>query len=181
MLSRIPQTFFTELFMVDLINRINLYFSEVPEKVIANRKKIWIGFLLLTILLAIGISKIKTEMAMESFFEKDEPVKEAYNLFKSYFGSDEVLYIVYRAKDGDVFSIRSLSALKQLQERLVLLSYQRSSDKEKTLQHIEEVTTLINAGYLEPGKDMLISRDFIGNNIPENKDAIEKLRKQAKN
>lgn len=165
--------------MKTLLDKINQLFGQVPDTTRKYRWLVWGGFILLTVFIARGMGRIQVDMSMESFFQETEPVKQAYDRFRAVFGSDEMVYVVYEAKDGDVFSEQSLSVVREIQEEL--LNYRLSLKPEETspLDHITEVKTLINVKYLETREDTLISRDFIGENIPQNIEERERLRKQA--
>lgn len=162
-----------------LLNKANQYFEQVPEQVKHNRLKIWIGFLILTVLVVVGIPQIKLDMSMEAFFQQDDPVKQAYDHFRDIFGSDEIVYIVYEAKDGDIFSEASLTALKGVQDEL--MNYGTGESEESPLDHITEVKTLLNVSYLETSEGSLVSRDFIGDELPADDAEREKLRQEALN
>lgn len=144
------------------IQSLNDYFSSVPAWSRRHRKSLFLLYFILLVLLGFGIPKIKLDMSLESFFEEGDPTLETMNRFKENFQSDEGIYLVYRAKDGDVFSNQSLMALNHLQDRVESLSLE-----EKTpLSHITRITSLINANYLEVKGDDLNSRDFIGEQLP---------------
>ena len=117
-------------------------------------------------------------MTMESFFRKDDPVRLLHERFKETFGSDEGVYIVYRANDGDVLSRASLEAVRGIQQVLLLGDDEVSEDDETLLEHVMDVTTIVNASYLEVDGDALISRDFV-EAIPETTPSREALRATA--
>ncbi len=115
----------------------------------------------MTVLLVLGIPRIRIDMTLESFFSQDDPVKILYDTFRDTFGSDDSVYIVYRAKDGDIFSEASLSALQDLQNELIEAAYEENRKDSTILERIQEVRTIINISYLEVQGDTLLSRDFI--------------------
>ena len=160
--------------------KINSVFERLPDRVKTHRRKIWFTFICLTILAVAGLPRFKVEMSWNSLLSKNEPVKIAYDRFRAVFGSDEVLYLVYEAKDGDVFSPVSLAALKKLQEEL---ERERQAEpargKEAPLSHITDITTLINASFLEGKKESLISRDFVGRNLPVDAVQSNRFKKEA--
>ncbi len=154
-------------------------FSQVPRMVRAHRFIVYAIFILITGLLALGIGRMKVDMTMDSFFQPDEPIKQAYDQFRFVFGSDEKVYLVYEAKDGDVFSDVSLQAVQGIQEELQQIIWRQSSNKNTPLHHMIEVTTLINADYLETSEESLISRSFIGTRLPTTEEEREQLRREA--
>ena len=165
--------------MEKLFLNINQFFEILPDRARQNRWKIWIGFLLLVILLSAGLHRLTFDMSMESWFRKSDPVAIAFNLFRDSFGGDDSVYIVYRAKDGDVFSEKSLRAVKKIQEDLLNATLDTNDEEENILEHILEIKTLINVSYMDVQDDTLISRDFVGDNIPADETAREHLRQQA--
>jgi hypothetical protein len=103
----------------------------------------------------------------------------AYDRFRAVFGGDEVLYLAYEARDGDVFSKNSLTALSELTQELEE-KWAAQDYNENPLARITDITSLINASYLEGGKDTLISRDFVGHSIPNGESESNRLREQAR-
>lgn len=118
-------------------------------------------------------------MSLEAYFQEDEPVKEAYDRFRALFGGDEIVYIVYEARDGDIFSETSLNALKGVQEELQNYRFSLKPEEKHPLDHITDVKTLINVKYMEADADTLLSREFIGDHIPTTEESRERKRFQA--
>ncbi|MBU2514695.1 MMPL family transporter [bacterium] len=165
--------------MAEIRLMINRFFEGIPGYLEKNRWKAWLCFVLVTALLGAGVGKFQLELSMVSFFREGEPVKKAYDQFRAIFGGDEVVYIVYEAKDGNVFSPQSLKAIKGIQEELLNFRLFSQSGETSSLNHITDVKTLINASYLETKEGALISRDFIGNQIPQSEKDVEWLQKAA--
>jgi len=164
-----------------MINTINLFFEHIHQRL--QKYKYWILSIitLLTLFFAAGMDKVIIDESMESYLRNDDPVKLAYDRFRSYFGSDENLYVVYRAINKDVFSNEALQVLKKVQNELVNYRLTMSSDEKSPLDHIEEVKSLINVKYMEAHDDVLYSRNFIGDNLPQNEEQRERYRKKALN
>ncbi len=165
--------------MKSILGRTVGYFEQLPERLIANKKKIWLLFLLLTIFSIAGLPGMKMDMSLESWFRGDDPAVVAYTKFKDNFGGDNSVYIVYRAKDGDIFSRNSLQVLSKLHEDLNTASLNAVDDENSLLDHIIEIKSLINVSYMEVDGDTLNSRDFIGEELPEGEEQIERLRGEA--
>ena len=94
--------------MKQRLSNLNLFFENLPDNLRKKRILVWGVFFIILIFLIIGMTKIKLNMSMDSFFPEDEPVKISYNKFRAQFGSDESLILVYKAKDNDIFSDKSL-------------------------------------------------------------------------
>jgi len=164
-----------------MINQLNLFFENIHQRL--QRNKYWIVSMitLLTIFFAAGMDKVIIDESMESYLRDDDPVKLAYDRFRAYFGSDENLYVVYRSKNKDVFSDSALQVLKKIHDELVNYRLNMSSDEKSPLDHIKEVKSLINVKYMEAHNDVLYSRNFIGDNLPQNEEQREMYRKKALN
>ena len=98
---------------------LNLFFEGLPDLVRTYRLVFWGIFLLLTFFFFFFFGRIVSDVSMQGFFKDDEQVKIAYDRFRAIFGSDEAVYLVYEAKDGDVFSRNSLLAIKGIQDELL--------------------------------------------------------------
>jgi len=157
---------------------VNGFFQRLPEKVKKGRLWVWLLFIAITIVMIWGATLIQFDNSMESFFQDDDPVKLAYDRYRADFGSDEILYIVYKAKDGDIFSNRSLRAVRDIVDQLENVYTTGSTNNDTALNRITDVTSIINVSYLEAWEDALVSRDFI-DQLPENKTESEKLKQVA--
>lgn len=129
--------------------------------------------------MGLGTRWFTLEMSMVSFFKEGEPVKLAYDRFRAIFGGDEVVYIVYEAKDGNVFSEDSLRAVHGIQEELLNYRLNLENPEESHLDRITDVNTLVNASYLETRGGTLISREFIGSSFPATEEEVRRLQEEA--
>lgn len=160
---------------------LNSFFEKLPLTATRYRVWFWLLFIGMTLVLGAGIPRFKIDMSWNSLLGPQESVKVAYDRFRAVFGGDEVLYLAYEARDGDVFSDTSMTALSELTRELEEKWAGSSDEKTNPLVRITDITSLINASYLEGGKETLISRDFVGRNIPDGADASDRLRRQALN
>jgi len=157
------------------------FYAKFPE-IIARHRVIYIVLLLAaTLAVGAGIPGMHIDMSTESFFLENDPVKVTYQRFREYFGSDEYIFIVYRAKDGDVFSETSIAALDVIHRKLEALSAAHGSDPASPFARITDVTSLINVSYLEVAADTLRSREFIAGRPPETDAERAALKAQARN
>ncbi|GAB6146696.1 efflux RND transporter permease subunit [Desulfocicer niacini] len=167
--------------MKDAVKGLNNYFERLPE-MLRQRKIFVLGVLLaITVLLGGGLGGIVMDNSLDSFFKNDDPVKKEYDSFKAVFGGDEYIYIVYRARDGDIFSKKSIQALKGLYDDISQYRLGLPALEKSPLDHIVEIKSLINIKFLEASKDTLYSRSLIGDNLPKNKHEREILREKALN
>ncbi len=159
--------------------RLSDFFAGLPERLRARRRRIWILTLLLLGGILPGALLFELDFSDEQFFQRQDPVRLAYDAFRAQFGGDESIYVVYRARDGDVFSDQSLRALRGIQEDLLNYRLSLQAGERSPLDHIVDVTSLINVSYLEASDDALISRPFIGERLPRNEAEREALRRAA--
>ncbi|MCP3942357.1 MAG: MMPL family transporter [Desulfobacteraceae bacterium] len=167
--------------MGKFVKGLNGFFESLPGKL---RKRKWMVlaiFIAITVVLGAEASKIIMDNSLDSFFKKDDPVKKEYDKFRTVFGGDEYIYVVYKAKDGDIFSDNSVKALKGFYDEITNYRLNLKPTDKSPFDHIVEVKSLINLKFLEASKDTLYSRSLIGDNIPENEVEREALRNKALN
>ena len=147
--------------MNKVMNRVtevlNRYFENVPDMLRRKKLLVWVLFITTTVFLLFGMGRLKLDMTVEGWFEKDDPILVALNGYHTEFGSDDNLFITYKPKDGNVFSAKSLEAVKRLRDDLLNYRSGLKEGEESALKHIVKVTTLINAPVLEVEEDVLIS------------------------
>lgn len=165
--------------MKTIISKINLFFESLHEKL--RQRRYWIFFTMIftTVFLSTGIGRITIDESVEAYLRDDDPVKIAYDRFRSWFGSDEYVYVVYQAKDGDIFSNDSLETLHKVHDELVNYRFNLPMNEKSPLDHIMEVKSLINVKYMEASNNTLFSRNFVGDILPKNSKARESLRQKA--
>ncbi|MCP4752969.1 MAG: hypothetical protein GY866_18940, partial [Proteobacteria bacterium] len=105
--------------MKRLLNLLNEYFESVPDRLRKRRLLVWIFFIAASIFMSVGVTRTEFDMTIEGWFEEDDPAKMALDNFRAEFGSDDGVFIVYKPKDGDVFSRKSLQAVQGLREELL--------------------------------------------------------------
>ena len=167
--------------MGQTLSKINAFFETLPDRLRQNRKWVLIFFILATGFLCFGIKNVVIDESLGAYFHDDDPVKKAYDKFRSIFGGDEYVYIVYRAKDKDIFSSSSLTTLKKLHNKLANYRLNLDPGEPSALDHIDEVKSLINVKYMEAKDNTLYSRNFIGDRLPVDSSQKERLRQKALN
>src|SRR5262245_38495802 len=131
--------------MKTLLSFIAAYLSRVPDQVRKVRWLVLAFFVAGTALCVYGISKLKFDFTIERWLEQDDAAYVAYNEFHDQFGSDDGVVIVYKPRDGDVFSAASLRAVKGIRDELVDYHSTLSPGEASAFDHIVEVNSLINA------------------------------------
>jgi len=130
------------------------------------------------------------DMSLESWFQDDDPTKVSLDQFRQQFGSDDGIYIVYEAKNGDVFSETALLAIKRLHTELdeIRLGLRRAAsdvispddiNHSSMLKRIVQIDSLYNARYQIAEGDTLISQKLLSSDFPESQAAREEKRKLA--
>lgn len=165
--------------MKGVFHRLGNRFEVLPAWARKRRKRIWAGFFLLIVAAIPGALQFHMDLSDEQFFHSSDEVRQAYDHFRAQFGSDDTLYLVYKAKDGDVFSHASLKAVHDLEEALLNYRLKLAPGQTSPLNHMVGITSIVNAPYLEPSDNALISRPFVGNRIPTDQAELATLRATA--
>ena len=130
--------------MKRLLRNLGTFFETLPDVLRRMKWGVWILFLAMTIASLVGISRNTFDMTLDSWFSNDDPTKQALNYFKNQFGSDDVIYLVYKPKDGDLFSKDSLSAVMGIREDILnyraQLALRSSAYTPEIIEMIAEIT-----------------------------------------
>jgi len=87
----------------------------------------------------------------------------------------------FKPVDGDLFSVRSLGALKNIHDVLDAESARGENDADNSLRFLNEVESLINTSFTEVDGDSIRFRDFVGEELPSSPEQSRLLREQALN
>ncbi len=158
--------------MKNLLLAISDYFERLPNRLRPWRWGIIALALTSTIFMAVGSTKFVIDVTVDSWFNKDDPVLQSLDEFRDQFGSDDGLFIVYEAKDGDVFSAASLRLVDQLTSSLshwqdipqgTLEAAGITLELAVELDHIKRVQSLTNVRIQVNDGDTLSSPRLIQN------------------
>ena len=166
---------------------ISEYFESVPNRIRPWRW--WIITLALTcsLFMAVGSTRFVIDVTVDSWFSEDDPVLQSLDEFRDQFGSDDGLFIVYEAKDGDVFSADSLGLIDQLTTRLnhwqdipqeLLDEVGITPDLAKELSHIKRVQSLTNVR-IQVHQDETLSSPRLIQNLVMSKDEAQQVKAMA--
>jgi hypothetical protein len=155
------------------------YLTGIPDWV-RNRKV----FVLLTLAVATaffiyGMSKLQFDFTIERWLKQDDAAFVAYNEFHDQFGSDDGVVIVYRPKDGNVFSAASLKAVGGIRDELLNYHAKMKVGESSALDHVVKVDTLVNAPVLTVKSDTMLSHWLVGAAVPTSEQALAEIRKTA--
>jgi len=90
---------------------LSRFFALIPLWILRARWPVLIILISSTVFMGYGAATRTTlDMTIDSFIDQDDPAIAALNEFREQFGSDDSVFLVYRALDGDVFSAQSLRA-----------------------------------------------------------------------
>ena len=79
-------------------------FALIPTKILRLRRLVLGSILLLSIFMVYGMyERTVLDMTTDSFLDQSDPAITALNDYRRQFGSDDSVFLVYRARDGDVF------------------------------------------------------------------------------
>jgi predicted RND superfamily exporter protein len=147
--------------------------------------------LLSTIFMGYGASRFVLDTSFDVWFSESDPAIEALEDFRDQFGSDDGLFIVYEAKDGDVFSNKSLTLVSEITQ--VLDNYRQISDDDwlekygltpdivESLNHIKRVQSLSNIRIQKNEDDVLSSPRLVPNKIPSDAITLSQISSEADN
>ncbi|MBU2510351.1 MMPL family transporter [bacterium] len=166
--------------MKSILNSMSLYFETVPDWLRRKKWLVWLFFIAFTVFVAFGIKQTEFDMTLEGWFADDDPIKVALDKFKDEFGSDDGVFIVYKPKDGNVFSANSLQVVKGIREDLLNFRLRLKEGENSKLEHIVRINTLVNAPVLKAEEDSLISSHLVGNTIPTSQEDLDNIQKTAK-
>lgn len=165
--------------MKNLLNGISRHLTSVPARVEKRKWLVLASFAVATGIFFFGLTKLKFDFTLEKWFEQDDTAFVAYNEFREQFGSEDGVVIVYKAKDGDVFSTQSLLAVKGIRDDLTNYPATLANGERSALDHIVDVDCLINAFVLTVKDDVLLSRELVGDVVPTSQRELEGIRSVA--
>lgn len=165
-------------------------FALIPTKILRLRRLVLGSILLLSIFMVYGMyERTVLDMTTDSFLDQSDPAITALNDYRRQFGSDDSVFLVYRARDGDVFSRQSLSAIQQLTDDLrnwqsldptnypdeingIALDFSE-------LNHIRRVQSIANLRYQENEGDTLLSYRLVPAQLPESDAELADIKTNA--
>lgn len=148
-------------------NSMSAYFATIPGALRPYRYIIVIVALIGTIFMGFGATKFELDTSIDSWLSEDDLAVQALDDFRRQFGSDDGLFLVYHAKDGDVFSVQSLKAIqgltRDLEDWYDLDPIALGIDAEvmANMDHVLRVQSLANTRYQLSTEDSLESFELI--------------------
>ncbi|MED5482531.1 MAG: MMPL family transporter, partial [SAR324 cluster bacterium] len=149
-----------------MLNRLNLYFEVLPKRLHPWRLWVLLLYIVLISFLAAGIPRFAFTWANDDMFGKEDPVQISLDRIKDLFGGTVSLIMVYRPVDGDLFSNKSLQALRNIHDYFDEESARSEDDLGNPIGLISGVESLLNASYIDVEEDSIHFRDFIDEELP---------------
>lgn len=162
---------------------LSRFFACTPARMVRHRMLVLLMLVLGTVLNGYGIlTRTSIDMSLDSFLDQRDPAIQALNAFRSQFGSDDSVYLVYEARDGDVFSAASLQAVQELTRKLenwrMLDASQYRADLSE-LDQIRRVQSLSTLRVQRVDGDTLRSERLVPETIPDDATRRESIRRDA--
>ena len=159
-----------------MVDKFTNFFHHLPAKLLNKRALLLSLFTLNLVFFGFYATKFTINQSMTGFFSKDDPTIRLYDWFKTLFGSDEFLVIMFDGKkENGVFSHEFLKKMSQIEKRIQAARTQ----KDNPLNRISRVRSLLSADTMEAKKDSLISRPFLGLDLNKTLPSPTTLRKNA--
>lgn len=176
--------------MENLLVSLNKAFAAAPNKVLKFKKFVLTLLVLSSAFMTYGIfTRTELDMTADSFLDQSDPAIAALNEFRRQFGSDDSVFLVYRAKDGDVFSYESLTAAQQLTDDFRYWQNLNPADYPaeingvpldfNELNHIRRVQSITNVRYQENVGDTLLSNRLVPEQIPASEAELAAIKARA--
>lgn len=162
---------------------LSRFFASAPAKMVRHRLLVCLLLLAGTLLSAYSIAtRTSLDMSIDSFLDQSDPAIAALNSFRTQFGSDDSVFLVYEARDGNVFSAASLRAVSELTDKLRnwrdLDPSQYSADLNE-LGQIRRVQSITTLRVQQVDGDTLRSERLVPEIIPDDPAALAAIRDNA--
>lgn len=176
--------------MDNLLLALTNSFAAVPNWVLKFKRVVVTGLIVVTAFMTWGIfTRTELDMTADSFLDQSDPAIAALNEFRRQFGSDDSVFLVYRAKDGDVFSRASLTAAQQLTDDLRNWQSLNPADYPEEingvpvdfneLNHIRRVQSITNVRFQENVGDTLLSNRLVPEQLPQSDAELAAIKARA--
>ena len=158
-------------------------FAVAPGFVVRHRILILAIVVLISIFQAFGVAtRTRIDISTDSMIDQTDPAIAALNAFRTQFGSDDSLFLVYEARDGDIFSARSLAAARALTESLRDWRTLDASRYDADLQELDQIRRVQSITTLRVQRvdgDTLRSERLVPDVIPDDPAQLAAIRAQA--
>ena len=178
--------------MEKLLIALSDSFAQIPNRVLRYKHFVLTGLMVISLLMVWGVfTRTELDMTTDGFLDQEDPSMLALNEYRRQFGSDDSVFLVYRAKDGDVFSRESLLAIQQLTNDLRYWQQLRPEDYPGAingisldfdeLNHVRRVQSIANLRFQENQGDTLLSNRLVPEQLPASDEEIAAIKARALN
>lgn len=162
---------------------LSRFFASAPATMVRHRLLVCLLLLTGTLLSAYSIAtRTSLDMSIDSFLDQSDPAITALNSFRTQFGSDDSVFLVYEARDGNVFSAASLRAVSELTDKLRNwrdldpANYSADLSELGQIRRVQSITTL---RVQQVDGDTLRSDRLVPDAIPDDPEALAAIRENA--
>jgi len=165
-------------------------FAEAPNRVLRYKAIVLLALVIITAAMIFAIfTKTSLDMSTDAYLDEADPAATALDEFRTQFGSDDSVFLVYRAKDGDVFSRQSLQAVQQLTDDLRNWQQLDRDDYPEELSgqelvwdelnHIRRIQSIANIRIQESIGDSLLSNRLVPSQLPATEAELAAIKTRA--
>ena len=176
--------------MESLLLEISAFFASIPVRIVKARRLVLGTTIALTLFFIYGIATLtRFDMTTDSFLDAEDPAILALNEYRRQFGSDDSVFLVYEARDGDVFSRQSLSAIQSLTEDLQNWDSLNREDYPTQirgtlidfdeLKHIRRIQSIATLRVQKNEGDTLLSQHLVPSLLPESEAELAGIKAAA--
>ena len=176
--------------MESFLLEISAFFANMPVRIVKARRLVLGTIIALTLFFVFGIATLtRFDMTTDSFLDSEDPSILALNEYRRQFGSDDSVFLVYEARDGDVFSRQSLSAIQALTEDLQNWDTLNREDYPRQirgtlidfdeLKHIRRVQSIATLRVQKNEGDTLLSQRLVPSLLPDSKAELAEIKAAA--
>lgn len=162
---------------------LSRFFASAPVTMVRYRTLVCLLLLAGTLLSAYSIvTRTSLDMSIDSFLDQSDPAIEALNSFRTQFGSDDSVFLVYEARDGDVFSAASLRAVRELTDNLRNWRDLDANDYSADLNELDQIRRVQSVTTLRVQRvegDTLRSDSLVPDPIPDDPATLTAIRAEA--
>jgi len=162
---------------------LSRFFAGAPATMVRHRLLVCLVLLAGTVLSAYSIAtRTSLDMSIDSFLDQSDPAITALNSFRTQFGSDDSVFLVYEARDGNVFSAESLRAVSELTDKLRNwrdldpADYNADLEELGQIRRVQSITTL---RVQQVDGNTLRSERLVPEVIPDDAEALAAIRDNA--
>ena len=176
--------------MESFLLEISAFFANMPVRIVKARRLVLGTIIALTLFFVFGIATLtRFDITTDSFLDSEDPSILALNEYRRQFGSDDSVFLVYEARDGDVFSRQSLSAIQALTEDLQNWDTLNREDYPRQirgtlidfdeLKHIRRVQSIATLRVQKNEGDTLLSQRLVPSLLPDSEAELAEIKAAA--